>query len=67
MKERIQRLRKDKEISISNSDTESNERNPQTSPVSFRDYGKNFLKIAEYITTIKTPKGINKKDFRKFK
>jgi len=35
--------------------------------VSFRDYGEDFLKIAEYITIIKTPKGINKRDFWKFK
>lgn len=67
MKERVQRLWKDKEISISSSDTESNKENPRTSPVSFKDYGEDFLKIAEYVITIKTPKRMDKRDFRKFK
>ena len=67
MKERVQRLREDGEISVSSSDTESNEGNPRTSPVSSRDYGEDFLKIAEYVTTMKTPKAMDRRDFRKFK
>ena len=46
---------------------ESNEGNPRTSLVSFRDYGEDFLKIAEYVTTMKIPKGMDRKNFRKFK
>ena len=46
---------------------ESNKGNLQTSLVSFKDYGEDFLKIAEYVIIMKTPKGIDKKDFRKFK
>ena len=46
---------------------ESNEGNLQTLPVFFKDYGEDFLKIAEYIITIKIPKGINKRNFWKFK
>ena len=67
MKERVQRLQKNKEILISSSDTESNKENPRTLPIFFKDYSKNFLRIAEYVITIKTLKGMNKKDFRKFK
>jgi len=67
MKERVQKLQENKEISVSSSDIKSNEKNPRTSPISSRDYSENFLKIAEYVITIKTPKEINKRDFRKFK
>ena len=67
MKERVQRLREDGKISVSSSDTESNKGNPQTSPVSFRDYGEDFLRIAEYVITMKTPKAMDRRDFRKFK
>ena len=67
MKKQIQRLREDGEISVSSSDTESNEGNLRTSLIFFRDYGEDFLRIAEYITTIKISKAIDKRDFRKFK
>ena len=67
MKKRVQRLREDGEISVSSSDTESNEGNPRTSLVSFRDYGEDFLRIAEYVIIMKTSKVIDKKNFRKFK
>lgn len=67
MKERIRKLWEDGEISALNLDIESIKENPQTSPVSFKDYSKDFLKIAEYVTMMKIPKGINKKNFRKFK
>jgi len=67
MKKRIQKLQKDEKISISSSDTKNNKENPRTSLVSFKDYGEDFLKIAKYVIIMKTPKGIDRRNFRKFK
>ena len=67
MKERVRKLREDGEISASSLDTESIEENPRTSPVSSKDYGEDFLRIAKYVTIMKISKEINKRNFWKFK
>jgi len=67
MKKRIQKFQENRKILILSSDMKSNKGNPRTLLVFFRDYGEDFLKIAEYIIIIKIPKEINKRNFRKFK
>ena len=46
---------------------ESNKGNLRTLLISFKDYNENFLKIAKYVITMKTPKAMDKRDFWKFK
>ena len=46
---------------------ESNKENLQILLIFFRDYSEDFLKIAEYVIIMKIPKGIDRKNFRKFK
>ncbi|MAD87544.1 MAG: hypothetical protein CL912_31690 [Deltaproteobacteria bacterium] len=67
MKKQVQRLQEDGKILISSLDMESNEGNSRISLIFFKDYSEDFLRIAKYVITMKTSKGINKKDFRKFK
>ena len=67
MKKRVQKFREDREISILSLDTESNKGNPRTLLISFKDYSKDFLRIAKYVIIMKTSKAINKKNFWKFK
>ena len=67
MKKQIQKLQKDEEISTLSLNIESIKENPRTLLIFFRDYGENFLKIAKYIIIMKIPKGINKRNFWKFK
>ncbi len=67
MKKQVQRFQEDRKISILSLDIESNKGNPWTSLVSFKDYSEDFLRIAEYIITIKISKAMDRRDFRKFK
>ena len=67
MKARTQKLKDDGEISPSDGLPVSSSTRDAELPVSSKSYGVEFMKIAIYLTTMKTPRGIDRKEFRMLK
>jgi hypothetical protein len=68
MRARVQQLREGGELTESSSNTSDTESSYDYEfPVSSSEYSDHFIQIALYLTTLKTPKGMDRKTFRAFK